>query len=588
MNQTAAVHAGDRSAAPPMQNATRYLCTGAYIDSRFRARVLDELLGDRHRAVAPSYGGTDLVPMIAHALRAERMALVRDGLITVLAAIGCLVLPWLFVPWLLTLLPFALLTLPRIRYGSPLVRVLTMCWAAASVLFVLLTALSTAVAFVAETSSYDSFDYATGRLVRRSALGELMESWLLLTLLFALAPLAVSLAHRVRCYLALAVDLAPGADGGRPKENDGHSARMAYLSRAQWGNIALYGAENPFVGAGRVRRSWSIVVEMDRTKDGSNAPSPAPREHVRIDPVDLHAFVRQRLLEMRDAVPSPSERLGRLHISDHLAVRGTFTRLDWERSAASRSWGGQSHPLIDPSSGLPHFAAPAETVAAAIRHPQSGLRYYQRVTVGAEAPEVRSPAGHLLAPGEDQEIVVSAFIHLAVEGRMLYTRFVVTTLPPIRDEYHVVDELPVLGKAETVWRALTAARKELVADTLFAPARLMRTVVRMVRANRAAQNPADHPVYPFGARRSVREMGAEAGADRFTQVLDTDKYTKLIERRLTDAVLDYLDARHVDTSGYRAQAANLTNFGALITGGTFNGPVAAGTGASATQHGEGR
>jgi hypothetical protein len=174
---------------------------------------------------------------------------------------------------------------------------------------------------------------------------------------------------------------------------------MASPSRAQWGSIALYGAENPFVGAGRVHRSWSIVVEMDRTRNGSNAPSPAPREHVRIDPVDLHSFVRQRLLEMRDAVPSPPERLGRLHISDHLAVRGTFTRLDWERSATARSWGGQSHPLIDPSSGLPHFAAPAETVAAAIRHPQGGLRYYQRVTVGAEAPEVRSPAGHLPAPG---------------------------------------------------------------------------------------------------------------------------------------------------------------------------------------------
>nr|BFE87981.1 hypothetical protein GCM10020093_105820 [Planobispora longispora] len=43
---------------------------------------------------------------------------------------------------------------------------------------------------------------------------------------------------------------------------------------------------------------------------------------MQIDPIDLHSFVRQRLLEMRDAVPSAPERVARLHINDHLAVRG--------------------------------------------------------------------------------------------------------------------------------------------------------------------------------------------------------------------------------------------------------------------------
>nr|BFE87980.1 hypothetical protein GCM10020093_105810 [Planobispora longispora] len=225
---------------------------------------------------------------------------------------------------------------------------------------------------------------------------------------------------------------------------------------------------------------------------------------------------------------------------------------------------------------------------AAARHPQGGLRHYQRVTIGAEAPEVRSPAGHLLAPGEDQELVVSAFIHLAVEGRMLYTQFVVTVLPPVRDYFHIVDELPVLTKPGVVWRALVHAPAELAADAMFAPGRLVRTVVRMARANRASRNPARYPVYPFGARLSVRELGAEFREDRFTQILDADKYSKLIERRLTEAVLDYLEAKDVDTSGYRAQAATLTNYGALITGGTFNGPVAAGSGAHATQNGSGK
>ncbi|GAA3445243.1 hypothetical protein [Planomonospora venezuelensis] len=577
MSQTVASGADDRTAAPPLPNATRYLCAGAYLDSRFRTRVLDEILGDPYRAVAPSYGGTDLAPVVAHCLRAERMALIRDGLITALMVLLFLTGSVAPVLWLAVFLPAALLTLPRVRWGPWPLRTLLVCWAVAGVVSAPALLLSVGVIELVMFLSLPA-----------SSLVALLGAHFLLIVLSVLSPVLIALGYRVQRYLALAVDLAPGAGGGQAEENAWPSGRMSYVSRAQWGNIALYGAENPFVGAGRVHRSWSITVETDRTANGDNAPSPVPREHVRIDPADLHSFVRQRLLEMRDAVPSPPERVARLHISDHLAVRGTFARLDWERSATARSWGGQSHPLIDAATGLPHFTAPPETVTTAARHPQGGLRYYQRVTVGAEAGEVRSPAGHLLAPGEDQEIVVSAFIHLAVEGRMLYTQFVVTVLPPIRDDFHIVDELPVLGRPGIVWRALVRARAELAADAMFAPGRLVRALIRIVKANRAARNPARYPVYPFGARLSVRELGAEFREDRFTQVLDADKYSKLIERRLTEAVLDYLDAKDVDTSGYRAQAATLTSYGALITGGTFNGPVAAGTGAHATQNGSGK
>ncbi|WP_369248692.1 hypothetical protein [Streptomyces sp. R41] len=51
--------------------ATRLLCAGAHLDTVFRARVIDELIGHEERPAAPSLG-VDVVAVLAHALRARR------------------------------------------------------------------------------------------------------------------------------------------------------------------------------------------------------------------------------------------------------------------------------------------------------------------------------------------------------------------------------------------------------------------------------------------------------------------------------------------------------------------------------------
>ncbi|HEV2638891.1 MAG TPA: hypothetical protein VGX23_27345 [Actinocrinis sp.] len=53
-------------------NVTRLLCAGTYLDAGFRKIVIRELLGNQHRVVAPSYG-YDVVPVLAHALAAQRL-----------------------------------------------------------------------------------------------------------------------------------------------------------------------------------------------------------------------------------------------------------------------------------------------------------------------------------------------------------------------------------------------------------------------------------------------------------------------------------------------------------------------------------
>jgi hypothetical protein len=59
--------------------------------------------------------------------------------------------------------------------------------------------------------------------------------------------------------------------------------------------------------------------------------------------------------------------------------------------------------------------------------------------------------------------------------------------------------------------------------------------------------------------------------------MDADKYTRLIEWRVNEALLDYLgDECGLDVSAYRAQASVIMNQGVIMTGGTVSGQLAAG------------
>lgn len=541
---------------PQMSNVTRYLSAAAYLDAWFRDRVLGELLLDRYRAVAPSYGGCDLIPIAHHCRRARAMLVVRDALITAVLVVGFLVSPTPVVAWLSFLIPFALMTTEPVRRGSVLVRALLWIWIGSSLLLPL-----TALSAITVSMAYAPVSTLSGALT-----GALVEA-----LMVPLATLAVAVAYRIGVYLTMAGQLGPGAPPPAPGPAPPRTGRrLDYVGRAQWGDITMYANENPFMGTGDVWRSWSIAVELDRAGKGKGRRERA----VDIDPMELHAFVRARLLEMRDQVNRQNESIHRLDIGDHVVTRGVYRVADWKR-------GQPSHPMID-HAGLPRHRTRPEEIEAIARHPQGGVRHYQRVTIANAGQEIRDTASRLIAPAEDQEALTSAFIHLAVEGRMLYTQFVVTVLPPVKAEYHVVDRLPAMAGSRIAWEALRGTGLHLLRDVLAAPVRLVRAGVQTVRQQLSQPDPSGEAVYPYGARLSVRELGASDRLDTHIQRLDAAKYIKLIEQRLTEAVLDFLEERDVETRGYRLQAANVILGNQLNIDGDINAPVSVGDHSSAS------
>ncbi|MCO5985101.1 hypothetical protein NE235_03145 [Actinoallomurus spadix] len=575
-----------------MSDATRYLCAAAYLDERFCRKVIDELVDAEHRAVVPSYG-FDVGPVISHSLRARRLQLIRDVTIWALL-LGCLsISPGSVSTYYSLAVPFALARLvPWRRFGWG--RRFKIAWALA-VLYLLFSLVSGLVVFI----------WARGITWLFSGIGSPGESpptptafwgnlglWATCTFLLGFAMLVIPFGWQVLVFRMMRTDLAPGTPTPPLDvltERVRHHAQR--LVDAQVGNVTLYSGGNPFLGSGAPdspwARAWSIVVELDRPATPDGTPQT-------IDPVALHEHVRRRLMAMSEEWPTAeddrpdrsdprlrlpaNERIAGLNIDYHVVARGDCTQYPRPSEPGGDRPDYAGHPLIDVTAGVPFSKTTEAAQEAIIRHPQGGVRCYQRVTVGAEGQTVRDAAGRVIAPAEDQDIVVSVFIYLAVEGHMLYAQFVADVLPPIRSEYHLVDHLASCTDAALIGLAVRHRWLAALSDGVFAPFRAIRTLAQMAIARlRADQQPQRFTAYDYGARLSVRELGAEETLPTYLQVLDAHKYSRLIERRLHEAVLDHLQSHDIDVSAYRMQANQIIEQSVMINGGNY-GPINTGSG----------
>jgi hypothetical protein len=541
----------------PLTDTTRYLCAAAYLDPSFGKIVLGELLAS-HRAVVPS-PDVDLVSVIRHCLKARRMQLARDVVLTALLVCG---LVFATLPTIAVLaVAFILSRLPAIRWTRRSIGPAAGIMAAIAVLGIALTVwLAIAVLNTAGRTVPQYGPAASGT-----------NTAIVVTILLAL--LAATLAvYYYGAFTTLSQRLSPDAPTGNVVVTAAHvEARIAEIDAAQHGNVTLYGGENPFIGTGGRGRSWSIAVELDRAA-GAADPNrwlhPRQSDDVSVDPVELHGVLRRRLLKLKDPGLPENERIAALAVQDYVVGEG------------QRRW---ENPLIDPDRKIPYSLASEQTIRALIRHPQAGLRYYQRVSVTDEGQAVRA-GGQEVISRSDQEIIVSAFVYVAVEGRMFYLEFVPTALPPIAQPYHVVDLLPKISSGQFLAKVLLHAARHSFGDLVGAPFWLLGALWRMMAEARSfdgGTEAEDYLVGDVGARISVRELGAARSVHTFIQQLDAAKYTRIIERLVTDTVLDFLMAQGVDTTAYRNSALAVVNNGVVISGGTVTGPVAAGSASTA-------
>jgi hypothetical protein len=541
----------------PLSNATRYLCAAAYLNPGFANTVIGELLAS-HRAVVPSLG-IDLVPIIRHCLNARRAQILRDLLLTVFLLAGLLFATTSIIGILIIAFLFGLV-LPGVnweRHSIGLKVLAGVMIAAVLAIFVI---------FVLLQPILDGASRSPSEFGLVAGLGG--KTGFALLVFLGLVGTTLS-GYSYSMFRTFSDRLRPGARAGNFYPADQQvEDRIAQVAGAQYGNMAIYGGQNPFIGTGVLEKSWSIAIELDHapgSPKGGQWHLHKSRGYVPIDPTELHQAIRARLLKLRDDDLPGNERISALTVHDHVVGDG---HCRWDS------------PIVDEARTMPYSHATAEAIDALIRHPAAGLRYYQRVCVSDEGQAVWARQREVIG-STDQEVAVSAFIYVAVEGRMFYLEFVSTVTPPILRQYHLIDRLPKVTSSRFITKVLVHAASTSFRDMVCAPFGLLGTVWRIIAERRSFRDEADaardYLFADVGARISVRDIGSAAAPRTFIQTLDATKYTKIIERLITDTVFDFLNSKGVDTSAYKASASAIINNTGQLVMGDNSGTMASGS-----------
>ncbi|WP_328562286.1 hypothetical protein [Streptomyces coelicoflavus] len=538
-------HGGPPQEPPPVppyaSEATRLLCAGAYLDPGYRDRVIDELYLDEQRIVAPSLG-FDAARVLAHALRARRQELLWAAAVIGLWVVGIPLSGGLlaFLLWpsvLLALAPWIKGRAERPPLYRRVAAFLARWWG--RVLFALFTFYLIAYAFGDgsddgfSSGSSDGYyggygDYGsdgsdlpdvTDVLVPSGANGliEVWQAWFGLAVL-VLIGLCVA-AQRSQFARALAAELSPQRfpDAATDPAEKGEGTRFQRLMRRirleQHAPLIMYDEKHPFCGAGAAYDTWVLAVELRPDDEKKQQPLSNRAILDRVRPL-----IEQLRLPSEYAGAGVRDRLRRLEVDEcvFLPVEGL---LDREQAP------------YGPESFEQHRTSAVEEGAEKRRH-------FLRIRVG----------------GWEEELVVTVFVRLHTQGRMLMLEIAPHVLTPVRADFKDADRTShrfrnnnVLGKAAgaavlvpgSVGRSLVTLGRGLVYGW------------RLLTGGHAGALPAGPAV-------SVRELAATPAGSTF-QEMDVSRYLRSIQDRVSHGVRLALGDAGFETGEFVQKIVNLSN-----------------------------
>ncbi|WP_435058880.1 hypothetical protein [Streptomyces sp. bgisy060] len=526
---------------PAASEATRLLCAGAYLDDAYRDAVIDELYVHEERFAAASLG-YDASRVLAHALRARRVEL---GWAAGILALWIVAIPLTKGLVVLLLAPFLVLGLARWVRGTaadaPFYRsvpALLLRWygrlallqAALFLLFLAFGDAGSGRPFDGPSgSSGDFLDLPVGLAVQEVWGIGTLEAWITLAVPFLVA-WAVA-AQRGQSARALTEELSRErfADQGSDPAERAEGARFRRLRDRirieQHARLVMYGAADPFCGAGTPYEPWSLSVEL-RPREDLDGRAP--------EPLDNGAVLRH-VVPLLEALRIPSP-----HGSPQLqaAVRDRLRELE-----------------IDEVVFLPVDGLPARTAAPYA----PGAFEAHRAGSIEEGGETRRHFLRVRVGGWGEEIVTTVFVRVHTQGGMLMLEVAPHVLRPVRELYRHADRNAhryrhnhFLGKA--VWALARTPRS--VGHAL---ATLWRSLGHSWRVLTAGHANA----LPEGPWISVRELGSDDEASLF-QDMDVSRYLKSIQDRVANGVKTALHEAGYETGEFEQKIVHVAEGGTFI------------------------
>ncbi|QIZ35950.1 hypothetical protein [Saccharopolyspora sp. ASAGF58] len=326
------------------------------------------------------------------------------------------------------------------------------------------------------------------------------------------------------------------------------AARLADIAARDRGNLTVFADYAPFAGYGITFGNWSFTLNVAKAEEGK----------------DIVEFTVQ---ELRDFVADSVRGIGLpgVLVEDRVFVSGLDLLHGFEPSVQQ---------AILPN----ELAAPASRVDEAVLgrlhdDPNSRARPYLTVRV----------------TGWSGELVVTMFLRFALSPQkdLLFVEANYSLLPPVKRRYQEVDRLLSSPTFRQLGRLAAMSLIRLVPAVFGGGQRvwagLVSPLTRVLKSRREAREITQDRTFNYGATMSLREEAADNRYHRYFQQLDKEMYAKLAERRVMDALEEFLADHNVETSDLSERQTTILNNGIYVTGhGKLDAmSVAAGTNAIA-------
>jgi hypothetical protein len=165
-------------------------------------------------------------------------------------------------------------------------------------------------------------------------------------------------------------------------------------------------------------------------------------------------------------------------------------------------------------------------------------------------------------------LVVSVFVHVAIDEATLYVEWTPCLLLPIKWEYQAID-----GLSPSLWTPLSQAALDLV---IF-PARLPGRLARLISVIRPLPNaPGVLDARRYGSLVSLRELAEDEHVHNYFQRADVERYTKILRSRFISAVSQTMRDHGFSSAAFDLQATTVITNNVSFNG-NANAPMVIGS-----------
>lgn len=506
---------------PGQDDATRYLSAAAHLDSVFAGGTLREFLNDPLRAVAPS-PGVDSRAVLRDAVAATVRRRWRDGALAALIVATALISLVALVIWIFLGTLWSWFG-PRTHALDGRVR----------------SRLSTAGLVVAAVVVFVGTVTQSALLAVSAGGGGTGAVRILLLLLVAVLAGAVLVVDRLAVWSLVTTTFRRGAVTGglaaraRSMGKDSGLHRLIDDLPPDAGrNVVVFRGDEPFVGWGRSLRTIPMITPLEALdgagSNGGGRRSRPPAPEFQLS--DLYDHLGESVRDFRRSSPalSPSFRLGQLEEHGTIVVPSNSLMLNYQDDAAK--W---VLPTLD---GRPAQRIDPALLDSIADNPVEWMRYYRVFQIEAW----------------DRQLVVSMFVHIGADRDTLYFEYTPCVLAPVSPWYQRIDSLSPSRRAAPVLDAL--------GSLVVLPTTILGRLRRSFLLSRLEHHPAgEYSSDRYGARHSIRELGAEDTVTDYLQLRDVERYSILLRDRLFSATTDFLLSRGISPAAFMELAKTIQN-----------------------------